>query len=174
MGNVVPDKMINFRAYNDVNDLLGITDIQLPSLEAMTETIKGAGIAGEVDSPVLGHFGKMETVLNWRTLTKPFFNLAAQKGIKLDLRGAQQFYDAGKGEYVTKAVKCLVQGIPKKTELGKLDVGASTGSNNTIETTYLKVTIAGETVLEIDKFNYIANIGGTDYLSDVREALGLL
>ena len=37
----------------------------------------------------------------------------------------------------------------------------------------LKVIIAGETVLEVDKYNYISNIGGTDYLADVREALGL-
>lgn len=173
MSNVVPEKLIGFRAYDDGNDLLGITDITLPSLEAMTETVKGAGIAGEVDSPVLGHFGSMETVLNWRTITKPFFSLAKQKGIKLDLRGAQQFYDAGKGEYVVKPVKCIVQGIPKKTELGKLDVGTGTGSNNTIETTYIKVSIDGDTVLEVDKYNYIANIGGTDYLTEVREALGL-
>ena len=62
---------------------------------------------------------------------------------------------------------------PKKTELGKLDVGTTTGSSNTIETNYIKVIIAGETVLEVDKYNYISNIGGTDYLADVREALGL-
>ena len=41
--NVVPEKLINFRAYNDGNDLLGVTDVQLPSLDAMTETVKGAG-----------------------------------------------------------------------------------------------------------------------------------
>ncbi len=173
MSNVVPEKLIAFRAYDDGDDLLGVTDITLPSLDAMTETVKGAGIAGEVDSPVLGHYGSMETVLNWRNLTKPLIMLAKQKGIKLDLRGAQQFYDAGAGEYVTKPVKCVVQGVPKKTELGKFDVGTGTGSNSTIETTYIKVVIDGETVLEIDKYNYIAKIGGTDYLADVREALGL-
>ena len=86
--NVVPEKLINFRAYNDGNDLLGVTDVQLPSLDAMTETVKGAGIAGEVDSPVLGHFGSMETVLNWRTISKPGMNLASQKGVSLDLRGS--------------------------------------------------------------------------------------
>ena len=161
--NVVPEKLINFRAYNDGNDLLGVTDVQLPSLDAMTETVKGAGIAGEVDSPVLGHFGSMETVLNWRTISKPGMNLASQKGVSLDLRGAQQFYDPEKSEYVVKAVKCVIRGVPKKTELGKLDV----------ETNYIKVIIAGETVLEVDKYNYISNIGGTDYLADVREALGL-
>ena len=67
-----------------------------------------------------------------------------------------------------------MRGVPKKTELGKFDVGTTTGTANTIETAYLKVTIDGETVLELDKFNYICNIGGVDYMADVREALGMV
>ena len=67
-----------------------------------------------------------------------------------------------------------MRGVPKKTELGKFDVGTTTGTANTIETAYLKVTIDGETVLELDKFNYIGNIGGVDYMADVREALGMV
>ena len=35
----------------------------------------------------------------------------------------------------------------EKTELGKLDVGTTTGSSNTIETNYIKVIIAAETCL---------------------------
>ena len=89
----VPEKLINFKVYQDGNDLVGIADVQLPSLDAMTETVKGAGIAGEFDSPVLGHFGSMETVLNWRTLEKRNIMLAMQTGVNLDLRGAQQIYD---------------------------------------------------------------------------------
>ena len=164
----VPEKLINFKVYQDGNDLVGIADVQLPSLDAMTETVKGAGIAGEFDSPVLGHFGSMETVLNWRTLEKRNIMLAMQTGVNLDLRGAQQIYDSASGKYKVGNVKCVVRGVPKKTELGKLDVGATTG------TAYLKVTIDGETVLELDKFNYICNIGGVDYMADVREALGMV
>ena len=52
-------------------------------------------------------------------------------------------------------------------------MGTTSDTKNTIEVNYLKVTIDGENVLELDKYNYICNIGGTDYLSDVREALGL-
>ena len=158
--NVVPEKLINFRAYNDGNDLLGVTDVQLPSLDAMTETVKGAGIAGEVDSPVLGHFGSMETVLNWRTISKPGMNLASQKGVSLDLRGAQQFYDPEKSEYVVKAVKCVIRGVPKKTELGKLDVGTTTGSSNTIETNYIKVIIA---VVKA----YSSAVGAGEFVSEI-------
>ena len=66
----VPEKLINFRVYENGNDLVGVADVELPSLETMTETVKGAGVAGEVDSPVMGHFGSMELTLNWRTLEK--------------------------------------------------------------------------------------------------------
>ncbi|MCL6456491.1 MAG: phage major tail tube protein, partial [Gorillibacterium sp.] len=51
MANLVPEKLNDFRVYRDGNNLAGVADIQLPSFENMTETIKGAGIAGEYESP---------------------------------------------------------------------------------------------------------------------------
>lgn len=169
----VPEKLINFRVYQNGSDLIGIADVTLPNLEAMTETVKGAGIAGEIDSPVLGHYSSMELELNWRTLEKPNVILASPKGVQLDLRAAQQVYDSSAGAYVVRPVKIVVSGVPKNTEPGKLDVGTTSDTKNTIEVNYIKITIDGEDVLEVDKFNYICNIGGTDYLAEVREALGL-
>lgn len=89
------------------------------------------------------------------------------------MRGAQQVYDSSTGKYVVRPVKVFLNCIPKNTELGKLEVGATTDTANTLETTYIKVDIDGETVLEYDKYNSIYNVSGTDYLADVREALGL-
>lgn len=169
----VPEKLINFRVYKDSTDYIGLADVTLPSLESMTETVSGAGIAGEVDSPTLGHMGSMETVLNWRTLEKNNLELAAPTGVQLDLRGAQQVYDSSTGKYVVRPVKVFLTGIPKNTELGKLEVGTTTDTANTLETTYIKVDVDGETVLEYDKYNSIYNVSGTDYLADVRVALGL-
>ena len=84
----VPEKLINYRVYKDSTDYIGLADVTLPTLEAMTETVSGAGIAGEVDSPTLGHYGSMETVLNWRTLEKTNMGLAAPNGRSpLGLRG---------------------------------------------------------------------------------------
>jgi P2 family phage contractile tail tube protein len=159
----VPEKLINFRVYQNGNDMVGVADVELPSLEAMTETVKGAGLAGEIDSPVLGHYSSMELTLNWRTLEKNNVCLASPDGVSLDLRGAQQVYDSNVSKYVVRPVKCVIRGMPKKTELGKLDVGATTDTSNVIETTYIKITIDGETVLELDKYNYICNIGGFDF-----------
>ena len=91
----------------------------------------------------------------------------------MDIRGAQQVYDSSTGEYVVKKLKLVVRGVPKTDDLGKLDVGATTDTKLTLECDYIKLTIDGKTEIELDKYNYIANIGGVDYLADVRDALGL-
>lgn len=170
---MVPEKLINFRVYQDGDDLLGISDVTLPKLDSITETVKGAGVAGEIDDPTIGHFGSMELELNWRSLVKSNIVLAKPTGVHLDLRGACQGHDSAKNVLKTMPVKIVVEGTPKSTDLGKLDMGATTDTKNTIEVTYIKITVDGETVLEIDKFNYICIIGGVDYMADIRDALGL-
>lgn len=170
---MVPEKLINFRVYQDGDDLLGISDVTLPKLDSITETVKGAGVAGEIDDPTIGHFGSMELELNWRSLVKSNIVLAKPTGVHLDLRGACQGHDSAKNVLKMMPVKIVVEGTPKSTDLGKLDMGATTDTKNTIEVTYIKITVDGETVLEIDKFNYICVIGGVDYMADIRDALGL-
>lgn len=171
--NPVPEKLIGFRVYEDGTDLLGVADVKLPSIEAMTETVKGAGVAGEVDSPTLGHFKSMSLSLNWRVVTGDTIKLTEQRSHALDLRGAQQAYDAAKGEYKTIPLKIAVRAIPKKTELGKFEIAATSDSSNELEIVYIKISLDGKEVVEIDKYNFIAKINGVDYLADVRKALGL-
>lgn len=173
MANQVPEKLINFRVYRDGVDMLGVADVTLPDLEAMTETVKGAGIAGEVDSPVLGHFQSMTMALNWRVPTKDVVLLAQQKAHSLDCRGSIQIYDAGAGAYKTVGLKVVTKVMPKKTGIGKLDVGTTTDTSNEFEVLYIKVLLDGAEILEIDKYNYICKINGVNYLADVRRNLGL-
>ena len=82
----VPENLINFRVYEDGGAFLGISDVTLPKLSAMTQTIKGAGLAGELEAPTRGHYGSCEAELNWRTIEKDLLHLAANKALSLDLR----------------------------------------------------------------------------------------
>lgn len=168
-----PEKLINFRVYNDKVDLLGVADVELPSLEWMTETVAGAGIAGEVDSPVLGHFKSLTLKLKWRTMTRNAADLAQSKAYPLDCRGSVQQFDAAAGEYKNYPVKCFFNAIPKKVGLGKLEPGKPQDNESEFECVYLKLWINDKEAIEIDKYNYIAKVNGVDALDDVRSHLGL-
>lgn len=169
----MPDKIVNYKVYKDGKDLLGTADVQLPDIEALSETIKGAGIAGEVELPVIGHFSAMNLTINWRTITGNLIELAEQRAHSLDFRVAQQGYDTGKGILTTNAVKHVVKAIPKKLTIGKLEAGATADAGNEFSVTYYKMMIDGKVMIEIDPFNYICIINGVDYLKDVRNNLGM-
>ena len=172
--SLVPEKVTTYRVYTNGNDLVGTADVQLPKLAPMSDTVKGAGIAGEVDSPTVGHYQSMSLTINWRTLTSTCLSLAGQRAYDLDLRAAIQIFNAGSGTYVQTPLKVSIRGIPKSCDLGKLDIGSAGDASTELEVIYIKILIDGKTKVEIDKYNYIAIINGEDYLLAVRTALGLV
>lgn len=173
MGKNIPEKLINFRVYLDGIDLLGVADAQLPAIESIMETVQGAGIAGEIETPTLGHFGPMPLSLNWRTVTSDAVKLAQQKAHHLDLRGAIQSFDPKAGVYVATPLKVVVRARPKKIDPGKLVMGKAQESSSEFECHYFKMWLDGNEMIEIDKLNFICLIDGEDQLASTREALGL-
>jgi P2 family phage contractile tail tube protein len=173
MSNPVPERLINFRVYEGNNNLLGVATIELPDIEAMTDTISGAGIAGEIDSPILGHFQSMSTTIAFRTIESGAMKLAGQKSWDITARGSQQINDAGRGEYTSKPVRVSMKGITKRNGLGSFEVGSTTDSEVELEITYLKIFIDNVEVLELDKYNFRYVVDGVNYLASVAEDLGL-
>ena len=173
MSNPVPERLINYRVYLAGNALAGIATVDLPDIEAMTDTVSGAGIAGEIDSPVLGHFGSMTCTCTWRTITADATQLAAQKAHEIEFRGSQQVYDAANGTYSTVPVRVAIRGIPKRLGLGSLEVGSATDSETEFEVNYMKVFVNNLPRIEIDKYNFKYVVDGVDYLASVRADLGM-
>ena len=138
----------------------------------MTSEVKGAGIAGTLDSIVLGHFNSITMSLTWRNTTGDFVKLAAHKAHELDLYVAQQDYNAGFGEYDVGSLHVFLKAIPKSANLGNLVVGDGSGTETELEILYLKVELDGKERIELDKLNYIYKVDGVDYLAGVRSALG--
>ena len=171
--NIVPERLIGFRVYSESGDLLGIATVDLPEIEAMSDTVSGAGIAGEVESPILGHFGSMTTTFTWRTIERKAMDLCKQTGHSVEVRGSQQLYNASTGEYSTASVRVSMRITPKTMSLGTFETGATTDTEQEFEVLYLKVYVNGLEVLEIDKYNYIAKFNGDDLLTRVRKDLGL-
>ena len=171
--NVVRDKLINFEVYIAGGRKLGMADVTLPTIEYMTATLSGAGIGGEIEMPTPGHTSSMELEINWRTLNEDTTKLLAMKAHDLEIRGSSELYDAGTGEIKSEAIKINVRTLPKKGDSGSFKPADHTDTKSTLEIIYIKETIAGKVVLEIDKLNYIHYVDGVDFLSSVKSDLGL-
>ena len=170
----IPEKLINFKCYLDgSNEVIGIVDATIPDIEYMTETLSGAGIAGEIESTTLGHTGVMTITLSFRSLVTKNILMLKQKRYALELKGALQETDPTTGAIIVIPMSASMRVVPKKGILGKLTVAKPLDSSNEFSVDYIKLTISGETVLEIDKLNMIANVGGEDVLTEVRAAIGM-
>ena len=173
MINEQRDKLINYEVFLNGNRKLGMADVTLPKIKYASGTMKGAGIGGQVDMPTLGQTESMEIEIKWRTMNGDVVELLAPKTHNLEFRSANQHYDSATGELVPEGVVVTAKAVPKEGDIGKLEPASNTDSSNTMEATYLKVEINNKKKIEIDKFNYIHYVNGTDYMAAVREILGV-
>lgn len=169
----IPERLNDFRVYRNGSNLAGVADIQLPSFDAMTETVRGAGIAGEYESANIGHFQSMKLTLNWRALNIDFLSLAAPVSASYDCRGVNQVLDSSTSQYKLEPVRVVVRGMVTKNDPGKMEKNSPSDSSTEIEVTYIKMETEGRTIVELDKLNYIYIVNGVDYLAEARKGLGL-
>lgn len=174
MANIIPEKMTKFRVYADNGALLGIADGNFPSLEFMTTEIKGAGIAGTIDSPGGGTFGSISVTLNWRITSNDFMKLAAPVGHSLDMYAEHLSWNASTGKYKSQRFHIFMKAVTKKLDMGKLSDMESQEGSTEHEVYYMKIDIDGAEQLEIDKYNFIFKVQGYDYLANTRRALGMI
>lgn len=165
--------LTNFEVYLEGTRLLGEATVDLPELKFSTQEVSGAGITGKIDFPAVGNTDSIEVTLNWRTISEDMMKLGAQRSLDLALYGAQHIYNHSSGDLHVEQVKIELRGLNKSQTLGKFEPSSSTDSKTTLEVIYMKISIDGKKVLEIDKLNYVYFSYDKDYLADTRAALGL-
>lgn len=171
---IFPEKLNEFRIFaNDKPDLLGVSDIELPELNFMTETINGAGIFGEYESPNFGHLESMQLKISWRVITKELVDFYKPDGIKLDCRLLNQYFDRKNRKHEVSPSRVLVLGSVTKNSLGKVEKGSPYEGSSEVEIHYIKIEENGKVLYEYDRHNYIYKVDGIDYGARIRKGLGL-
>jgi P2 family phage contractile tail tube protein len=163
---------IDFAVYEDSDEFLGMASATLPEKNQKSITMNGAGIGGDVDVPIVGHYDAMTLSLAFRTYTARHARLREHRRHQIELRVAQQNEDPVSGAVVTDAVKHVFVVVPKSASGGTVAPAASSDGNLTFSVRYWATYINGEKVDEIDQFNRIDVINGIDYDAPVRAALG--
>lgn len=171
--SVIPERLNDFRVFvSGSTDLKGVADLQLPSFDSMTETVSGAGIAGEYESVNFGHFQSMKFTINWRMITDELLDFLKPESLQIDCRLANQEYDQALGKHKFVPNRVFVRGSVTKNDLGKAAKGSPYDGSTEIEVIYIKLERNGKILVELDKINYIYVVNGVDYMANIRKALG--
>ncbi|WP_050698000.1 phage major tail tube protein [Anaeromassilibacillus senegalensis] len=164
--------VINFAVYEDSVEYIGMAKATLPDLTALTQSISGAGIAGNIEAVILGHYDAMTLGLSFRTTSEQAVKLSEPRRHTIDLRVAQQTEDTVAGEVKVQKIKHILVVVPKSDKGGSIAPAAPTDGSGEYAVRYWATYINGKKKREIDPLNFICYVNGVDYLDDVRKALG--
>ena len=89
----LPDKLNNFNVYDGKYKLTGVaSEITLPSLDPQTDTLNVAGMAGEIESEVIGSYGSMKLEIAFVNMCADLFAFAASTE-PVVIRGSQEVFN---------------------------------------------------------------------------------
>ena len=166
----IATKINAYNVYLDGKKLIGVSDeVTLPNFEALTETLSGAGLLGEIDEPLLGHFGASEIEIPFRTLNNDMFKLAnMQSSVSLTLRMSTQTINESNMDTDFLPSRIVIKGKNKALTGGKVKQGSGTGSSFKIEILYILIEVNKKPKFELDTLNFVYKVNGVDLLKKVR------
>jgi len=168
----MPEKTINFKVYlRGIIDMIGIASVELPDIKTMSESVSGSGVMGEIDAPTPGHYGSMELKLKFRSLTGDIMLLMDPLDKDMRLVASVQAHDYVLGRSREEGHEINVGCRFKSCNMGTLEVAKAGNPELTFEVYRIKYAIDRIPRFEIDKINFINNIGGIDYALITRKNL---
>lgn len=173
LSNVIPEVINSYNVYNKGNKLIGVSgEVELPEFEALTDTIEGAGILGEIDDPVTGQFSAMTIKIPFAVLYEDLFALMnTTQPPELTLRGSMQCMDPKTGATGYYPVRIVIRGKASTTSLGKLAKGKKGEPEIELQVLYIKIEVNSKSVLELDKLNFKFVLNGKDMLAKIRKQI---
>ena len=81
MASIIPEVLNHFNIYNGANALVGVSgEVELPELEAITDTVEGTGVLGEIEDPVTGQFSSATIKIPFAVLYSDMFSIVTTLG----------------------------------------------------------------------------------------------
>ena len=167
-----PIRTIQYRCYVDGGPHpKGITTIDLPDFDFISEEVKVAGMAGSVEVPTLAHLSPMEITLHWVTHNGNIWSALDNSKHQLELRIAQEDLDSTTNALVVVPEKITCWTLAKKVTMGSLEIATASDATSVFEITAIRIEENGEIVVDIDKLGQKCIINGEDLWADISAAI---
>lgn len=163
---------IDFTIYQNSRDLIGVAKAKLPDIKFLTQSLTGAGVAGNMEAVLKGMVDAMTLGLDFISATDAAVNLCAPVKHNIDLRVAEQRWDTVAARSEVAGVKYVMVVIPKSFTPGQVAPASPADASGEYAVYYYAAYKGGKQLWEIDPYNYICKINGKDYMKEIRAALG--
>ena len=163
---------VDCAVYEGPTEFIGISSVKLPDKNQKTITISGAGIGGDVEVPVIGHYDAMTLEMNFRNYSPRVARLREHREHQIELRVAQQCEDPVLGQLVTEAVKHVFVVIPKGASGGTVAPASPSDITIAFSVRHWATYVNGKLLDEIGQLTRLDTVNGIDYNAPVRKALG--
>ena len=163
---------IDFAVYEDNDEFVGIASVTLPDKNQKVIPINGAGIGGDVEVPINGHYDAMTLTMAFKNYSPRVARLREHRRHNIELRIAQQNEDRIAGQLVQDAVKHVFVVVPKSASGGTVAPASPGDMNVAFSVRYWATFVNGTKVDELDPLNRVDIVNGIDYNAPVRRALG--
>jgi P2 family phage contractile tail tube protein len=166
-----PAVIKNFKVYG-TDQLIGLADITLPKITFEKDTLKGAGIGGSLNLPVIGNVTAMECVMNFHTPTDQALKLFVGNGQQLICKSSIEFIDTASGLYDEDPEEVIMTAFSSEYDSNKRDTSTKGTIAVRFDITYLAIYFAGQLYYQIDPFGNVCNLNGADANQKTRANIG--
>ena len=167
----LPKKLKNFALFVDGESYVGeVTEVTLPKLTRQTEDFRAGGMSG----PIKSNMGLEGLELQWKTAgylrsLLAQWGISTTSGVLLRFAGALQSDDTNGID----SLEVVVRGYHTEMDFGTAKAGDPTEIQITSALSYYRLSLNGQTIIEIDLPNLVEIVNGQDLMADVRTAIGL-
>ena len=169
---MIPGRVENATVYLKGKRLAGIADAELPKFEYEADSIKSLGIAGEIEPISMANLKPLNAKLKFRTVTSEAVDLLKPETQEIELLSAVTFVDPNTKKAEIKQLRVFMKATAKSSSFGKIEPGKVMDLEVELSCTYMVVELDGNKIVEFDPINWIFSINGTNYLEDIKYALG--
>ena len=162
----------DFAVYEDAVEFVGMAQLKLPDKNQKVVTLSGAGIGGDVEVPIIGHYDPMTLEMDFRNYSPRVARLREHRAHTIECRVAQQAEDRMQGQIVTESVKHVFVLIPKSASGGTIAPASPSDTKLSFAVRYWATYVDGVKLDEIDQLGRVDIVAGIDYDEPVRKALG--